>query len=89
MPLILEIQINILMELIIHGSIMIQFPIVTYPHIFSRKIEMKNSEIQIGEVQNFSRINIIRKHFRINLAMTNNMSTYKKKNNHDMQFIGK
>jgi hypothetical protein len=44
------------MELNIHGIIMIQFPLVTQHHSFSRKINMKNSDIQIDVVQNFSRL---------------------------------
>jgi hypothetical protein len=55
---------------------MMQFPIVTQHHNFSRKINRKQSSIQIDVVQNFSRLSIIRKHFRINLVVTNNMSTY-------------
>jgi hypothetical protein len=65
------------MELNIHGIIMIQFPIVTQHHGFSRKINKKSFDIQIDEVQNFSRFSSTRKRFRINLVMTNNMSTYK------------
>jgi hypothetical protein len=76
--LISEIQINILIKLTIHGSIMILFPIMTQQHGFSRKIDRKNSAIQIGLVQNFYRLNRIKKYFIINLAMTNNMSTYEK-----------
>jgi hypothetical protein len=67
-----------MMELTIHGSIMIPFPIVTHHQSFRRKINRKKSEIHIGAVQNFSRFNRFKKHFRINLAMTNNMSTYEK-----------
>jgi hypothetical protein len=87
--LIFEIRINILMELIIHGSRMIQFPIVIQHHNFSRKINRKKYDIQIGVVQNFSRFNRIRKHVRIKLAMTNDMSTYEKYYNHDRELIGK
>ena len=76
--LISKIQFSILMELTINGSILIQLPIVTQYHSFMRKINRKNSDIQIDVVQNFSRFNRIKKHFRINLAMTNNMSTYEK-----------
>jgi hypothetical protein len=65
------------MELNIHGIIMIQFPIVTQHHGFSRKINTKSSDIQIDEVQNFSRFSSTRKRFRIYLVMTNNMSTNK------------
>ena len=54
-------KINIVMELNIHGSIMIQFPIVTHHHSFSRKINEKISDIQIDAVQNFSRFNRIGK----------------------------
>jgi hypothetical protein len=56
---------------------MIQFPIVTRHHNFSRKINRKKSIIQIDVVQNFSRFTSIGKHFRINIVVTNNMSTYK------------
>jgi hypothetical protein len=77
------------MELDIHGIIMIQFPIVTQHHSFSRKINKKSFDIQIDEVQNFSRLSSIRKRFRINLVVTNNMSTYENQSNHDRQFIGK
>ena len=77
------------MELTIHGSIMIQFPMVTQQHIFSRKINRKDSSIQLGVMPNFSRFSSIRKHFRINLVVTNNMSTYEKQTNHDRQFIEK
>ena len=65
------------MELNIHGIIMIQFSILTHHHYFSRTINKKSSDIQIDEVQNFSRFSSSRKRFRINLVMTNNMSTYK------------
>ena len=64
------------MELNIHGIMMIQFPIVTQHHGFSRKINKKSFDIQIDEVQNFSRFGSIRKRFRINLVVTNNMSIY-------------
>jgi hypothetical protein len=64
------------MELNINGIKMIQFPIVTHHHSFSRKINMKKSDIQIDVVQNFSWFNCIRKHFGIYLVVTNNMSTY-------------
>jgi hypothetical protein len=64
------------MELNIHGNIIIQFPIVTQHYIFSRKINKQISDIQIDEVQNFSRFSSIRKRFRINMVVTNNMSTY-------------
>ncbi len=64
------------MKLAINGIKMIQFPIVTKHHIFSRKINRKNSDIQIDVMQNFSRFIIIRKHFRYNLMVTSNMSTY-------------
>ena len=77
------------MGLTINGIKMIQFPIVTHQHSFSQKINMKNSDIQINVVQNFGRFNSIRKHFRINLMVTNNMSTYEKESNHDRQYIGK
>jgi hypothetical protein len=75
-PLISEIQIDILIELTIYGSIMIQFPIVTQHHIFSREINMKKSSIQIGVMQNSRRFSSIRKYYRPNLVVTNNMSTY-------------
>jgi hypothetical protein len=65
------------MELNIHGIMMIQFPIVTQHHGFSRKNDKKSFGIQIYEVQNFRRFSSIRKHVRINLVMTNNMSTNK------------
>jgi hypothetical protein len=66
------------MGLTINGIKMIQFPIVTQHHGFSsRKINMNNSDIQIDVVQNFSRFNSIRKHFRIYFGVTNNMSTCK------------
>jgi hypothetical protein len=65
------------MKLNIRGIIMIHFPIVTQHHSFSRKINRKKYSIQIDVVQNFSRLNSIRKHFRINIVVTNNMSTYK------------
>jgi hypothetical protein len=39
--LIAKIQINILMDVTIQGSIMIQFPKVTQHHCFSRKINRK------------------------------------------------
>ena len=66
------------MELANDGIKMIQFPIVPQHPIFSRKIDCKNYDIQIDVMQNFIRFNSIRKHFRINLMETNNMSTYKK-----------
>jgi hypothetical protein len=69
-------QINILMELNIHGIIMIQFSILTHHHYFSRKINKKSSDIQIDEVHNLSRFSSIRKRFRNNLVVTNNMSIY-------------
>ena len=40
--LISEIQIHILMELTIHGNIVIQFPIVTHRRSLSRKINREN-----------------------------------------------
>ena len=43
--LISEIQIHILMELAIDGSIMIQFPIVTHRHSFRQKINRGKSDI--------------------------------------------
>ena len=64
------------MGLTINGLKMIQFPIVTQHHSFSRKINMKNSDIQIDVVQNFNRLSSIRKHFRINIVVRNNMLTY-------------
>jgi len=64
------------MGLTINGLKMIQFPIVTQHRNFSRKINMKKFDIQIGVVQNFSRLSSIRKHFRINIVVTHNMSTY-------------
>ena len=42
---ILEMQIHILMELTIHRSIMIHFPIVTHHRSFSRKIDSEKSDI--------------------------------------------
>ena len=66
------------MELTINGSIMTEFPIVTQHHNFSHEINRNNSSIQIGVMQNFSRLSSIRKQFRTNLAVTNNMSTYEK-----------
>ena len=66
------------MELAINGIKMIQFPIVTHHHSFIRKINRKKSDIKIDVMQNFSRFNSIRKHFRINLVVTNNMSTHEK-----------
>ena len=65
------------MELNMHGIIMIQFPIVTQHHGFSRKNNKKSFDIQIDEVHNFSRFSSTRKRFRINLVMINIMSTYK------------
>ena len=65
------------MELNIHGIMMIQFPIVTQHHGFSRKINKNSFDIQIDEVQNFSRFSSTRKRFKINLVMTNNMSNHK------------
>ena len=56
------------------GSIMIQYPIVTQHHSFSRKINRKNSDIQIGVMQNFSRFGSIRKYFRINLVVNDAIS---------------
>jgi IS1 family transposase len=64
------------MQLTIHGSIMIQSPIETQHHSFSRKINRKDFDNQIGVVQNCSRFSSIMKPFRINLVMTDNMSTY-------------
>ena len=87
--LILKIQFTILMELTIHGRMMIRFPISTQHHGFSRKINRKNYDIQIDVVHIFSRFNRIKKHVRINLAMTNNMSTYANYSNNDRYFIGK
>jgi hypothetical protein len=77
------------MELAINGIKMIQFTIVTQHHIFSRKINKKNTDIQIDVMQNFSRFSSIRKHFRYNLMVTSNMSTYEYKTNHDILYIGK
>jgi hypothetical protein len=74
--LISKIQFNILMELIIHGSIRIQFPIVTQHRRFSRKINRTDSDIQIGVMHNFSRFGSIKKLFRINLVMTHHMSSH-------------
>ena len=71
-------EISILMKLTIYGSIMIQIPIVTQHQNFGRKINRKNSSIQIGVMQDLSRFNSFRTHFRINLVMTDNMSTYEK-----------
>ncbi len=65
-----------MMELAINGIKMIQFPIVTHHHISSRKNNRKNSDIQIDVMQNFSLFSSIRKHFRYNLMVTCNMSTY-------------
>ncbi len=45
---------------------------------FQSEINRKISDIQIDVMQNFSWFNSIRKHFRINLAATNNMSTHGK-----------
>jgi hypothetical protein len=59
------------------GIHMIQVPIVTQHQHFSRKINRKNSDIPIGVMQSFSRFCSTRKRFRINLVMTNNMSTCK------------
>ena len=73
-----EMEINILMELTIYGILMIRVPIVKQHHSFSPKITRKNSSIQLGVMQNLSRYNSIRKHFRINLVVTNYMSTYEK-----------
>ena len=70
------------MKLAIHGSIMIQFPIVTHHYSFRQKIN-KNYDIKIGALQNFRRFNGIRQHFKINIAMIDNMSTYEKYSNHD------
>ena len=77
------------MELTIYESKMIQLPIVTRHHSFSRKIDRKISSIQIGVMQNSNRFSSIRKRYRTNLVVTNNMSTYEKQTNHDRQFIGK
>ena len=74
--LISKIQFNILMELTMHGSRMIQFPIVTQHHSFSRKISKKKYYIQIGVMQTCNRFSSIRKHFRISFVMTNHMSTH-------------
>jgi len=68
------------MEITIYGSIMIQFPIVTLHHSVGRKINRENSDIQIGVVQNFSRFSSIKKHFRVNLVMTNNICQRMKNN---------
>ncbi len=68
--LISKIQFYILIELTIHGSLMILLPIVTQHHSFSPKIHRKNSDIQIDLVQIFSRFNRIRRYFRIDVAMT-------------------
>ena len=77
------------MELAINGIKMIQFPMVTPHHIFSRKINRKNSDIQIDVMQNFSRFGSVRKHFRYNLMVTSNMSIYEYKTNHDKPHIRK
>jgi len=66
------------MELTIQGSMMIQSAIVTHHHNFSWEINTKKSDTQIGVVQSISRFDRIRKHFRNNLAVTDNMSTYEK-----------
>ena len=63
------------MELTIYESIMTYYSIVTQHH--SRKNNRKNSDMQIDVVQNFRRFSSIRKNFRINLVVTNNMSTHK------------
>ena len=39
----------------IHENIMIQFTLVIQHHSFSRKVNMKNYDVQIDVVQNFSR----------------------------------
>jgi len=57
---------------------MIRFPIRTQHRNLSRNIHGKDSDDQICVVQNFSRFISIKKHVRNNLAVTNNMSTYKK-----------
>ena len=59
--LISELQIHILMEPTILGSIMTQFPIVTQHHNLIRKINRKDSDIQIGVVQNLNRFDRIKK----------------------------
>jgi hypothetical protein len=58
------------MELTIHGSIMIQFSIVTQHRNSNWKINRKKSSIQIGVMHNFSRFGSIWKYFRINLVVT-------------------
>ena len=80
---------------------MIQLSIVRQHHNFSRKVIRKKSIIQIDVVQNSSQLSSIRRHFRVNIVVTNNMSTYESnldtinsisencfaKNNFDRQFI--
>jgi len=44
----------------------------------SREINRKNYIIQIGVMQNFSRLSSIQKHFRTNILVTNNILSYEK-----------
>ncbi len=87
--LISEIQINILMGLNIHGSAHDSVSVVIRHCNFSRKIDWTYFDNQIGVVQNFSRFNRIKKHFRMNFVVTNNISAYEKQYSHDRHFIEK
>ena len=86
--LISEIQINRLMELNIHGSTHYSVSVVTQHRNSSRKINRKDFDIQIDEVQNQCRFSSNLKHSRNNLVVTNNMSTYENYYNRDRQVIG-
>jgi len=76
--LISEMQITFPMELNISKSTHDSVSMVKQHRKFSPKIYRKDSDNQKGEVHNSNRFISVRKHFRINLVVTNNMSTYKK-----------
>jgi len=76
--LILEMQKKNVMELNIHGIAHDSVFVATQQCSFSRKINRKNSDIQVGVVNNFSQFSSVKKHGRFKLVVTNNMSTYEK-----------
>jgi hypothetical protein len=69
-------EMSILMELSIHRNTHDSVSDNDTTPQFQSEINRKNSSIQIDVVHNFSRFSSIRKHFGINMVVTNNMSTY-------------
>jgi len=66
------------MKLNIHGSAHDSVSVVTRHCKSIRKIDRKDTENQIGVVQNFFWFCSIMESFRINLLVTNNVSMYEK-----------